>query len=516
MELKDIMFRGKAQTKLCDSGWKRIPAISSMTMKIGEYNQLLKEIGISRRLPTQFEFKENPNKALNRYMIYQLKRLERFRDEGKSSKYWFVAWTLMKKSTAFRVSAINRIFPGWYKTMPIKYLFKISDKVERIFKHNLRVLEYKRVYIPKSNGKMRPLGVPTHAWRVALHMHAAFMSHFLIGKISENQHAYRTHKGCKTAWESILRKVNYYRYIYEIDLKNCFNEINGAWVTKLLVEKGVPLAYARYLEKINASIPKLTEKDEVDETTFRNRKKMNEIISSSKRVGKATSTKFGRKGGGSGFVKWESHRGLPQGSPLSPILTVLVLDEFTKQAEDSVFYADDGLFFGNKPFMIEDDPAKGILISEEKSGWVKAGKWLKPLKFLGLIWQRDSLQGATRHGSHLQISGEMSKIFRFLQIFRPAYANLEGVFNKTSLGGNILSKLYNNSWETKFYESMLTLTGVRNSWLQLRGKRDNYVTTSSEACYALSKILENRHTVSKPANKKIVPKFVFWRRARGN
>jgi hypothetical protein len=87
MELKDIMFRGKAQTKLCDSGWKRIPAISSMTMKLGQYNQLLKEIGISRRLPTQFEFKENPNKALNRYMIYQLKRLERFRDEGKGSKY---------------------------------------------------------------------------------------------------------------------------------------------------------------------------------------------------------------------------------------------------------------------------------------------------------------------------------------------------------------------------------------------------------------------------------------------
>jgi len=43
-----------------------------------------------------------------------------------------------------------------------------------------------------------------------------------------------------------------------------------------------------------------------------------------------------------------------------------VLNEFTKQAEDSVFYADDGLFFSNSPFIIKGDEEKGIILSEEE------------------------------------------------------------------------------------------------------------------------------------------------------
>jgi len=34
-----------------------------------------------------------------------------------------------------------------------------------------------------------------------------------------------------------------------------------------------------------------------------------------------------------------------------------------KQAEDSVFYADDGIFFSNKEFIIKGDPDKGIILS---------------------------------------------------------------------------------------------------------------------------------------------------------
>lgn len=87
IQLKDIFSHGKASKKVSDSGWKRIPAISSMNMKLGEYNELLKKVDIKRRMPTKFQFTSNSNKELNKYMEHQIRRLERLRDEGKASKF---------------------------------------------------------------------------------------------------------------------------------------------------------------------------------------------------------------------------------------------------------------------------------------------------------------------------------------------------------------------------------------------------------------------------------------------
>jgi len=43
-------------------------------------------------------------------------------------------------------------------------------------------------------------------------------------------------------------------------------------------------------------------------------------------------------------------RGVPQGMPLSPLLSTLYLEETILKNQDAVMYADDGLIFTNKPF----------------------------------------------------------------------------------------------------------------------------------------------------------------------
>jgi len=65
-----------------------------------------------------------------------------------------------------------------------------------------------------------------------------------------------------------------------------------------------------------------------------------------------------------------AHTNIPQGSNISPILTAMVLRDFTRQLP-SVFYADDGIFFSNKPIRIANDPDKGIFVHPEKSAIVK-------------------------------------------------------------------------------------------------------------------------------------------------
>lgn len=105
-------------------------------------------------------------------------------------------------------------------------------------------------------------------------------------------------------------------------------------------------------------------------------------------------------------------RGLPQGAPTSPFLSALsedyaVRDHFKTMGLEIKKYADDWIAMSKKKFALEDVRCEemekaGIELNLEKSGFVKYdGKWLKPLKFLGLEYDGCTLKANTRNGSRL-------------------------------------------------------------------------------------------------------------------
>ena len=78
---------------------------------------------------------------------------------------------------------------------------------------------YKIVEIPKGNGEMRPLGVPTPAWRIYLHGLNNILTVWLSLYIPDSQHGFYPGRGTGTAWKTILSEVLASPNIYEFDLR---------------------------------------------------------------------------------------------------------------------------------------------------------------------------------------------------------------------------------------------------------------------------------------------------------
>lgn len=63
--------------------------------------------------------------------------------------------------------ALNYVHTGWYKGPPLEKVIRNLSEVRKIVGEvsvlSPTEIDLKRVYIPKANGKVRPLGVPTMA-----------------------------------------------------------------------------------------------------------------------------------------------------------------------------------------------------------------------------------------------------------------------------------------------------------------------------------------------------------------
>jgi len=53
-----------------------------------------------------------------------------------------------------------------------------------------------------------------------------------------------------------VEKLHKYDYIMEIDLSNCFGEVQADSVSEILREYGAPEKVVSYIEKINLCVPK--------------------------------------------------------------------------------------------------------------------------------------------------------------------------------------------------------------------------------------------------------------------
>ena len=142
-----------------------------------------------------------------------------------------LAWEHVKKNKG--AGGIDGVSIADYDKDAEENLKKLLD--------NLRAKTYRpqpvrRVYIPKKNGKMRPLGVPTINDRIVQQALTDRLSPFFEENVfHDNSCGFRPGRGVDLAIKKVLTRLEYgYLYIYDFDIKGCFDNIPHKKMMKVL------------------------------------------------------------------------------------------------------------------------------------------------------------------------------------------------------------------------------------------------------------------------------------------
>ena len=190
-------------------------------------------------------------------------------------------------------SAEGNMTPGSDgKTIDGMSIERIQKLVSSIKDESYSPKPSRRTYIPKKNGKMRPLGIPSVDDKLVQEVVRMILEAIYEGYFDKTSHGFRPNKSCHTALLSLQARFTGCKWFVEGDIKSFFDSIDHDIMIGILRKR---IADERFLRLIR---------------------------------------KFLKAGYLEDWQFHKTHSGTPQGGIVSPILANIYLDQFDKYMDE--------------------------------------------------------------------------------------------------------------------------------------------------------------------------------------